>query len=170
MTLEQRDTGLTPVQHTVLSYVRSCAAVAELNARPRDWAFGSVYHLLEAHGAFFTAAPRPPDVPKLSDRWCYGNAAATASTYAGAGLVYAEGFAAPNAGGQVVPLPHGWCVTAGGLVVDPTWDYYPDTAYFGIVLRDPATWPHDGGGVLTEPERMFPLLREGLPVDASRRS
>ncbi|WP_045740362.1 hypothetical protein [Actinoplanes rectilineatus] len=163
MTLEQlRDTSLTPVQQTLLSYLRSCAAVAELNARPPEWVFGSVYHLLEAHGVFFTAAPRPVEVPKLPDRWCYGNAAATASTYAGEGLLYAEGFAAVAASGQVVPLPHGWCVTGDGLVVDPTWDFRPDTAYFGIVLRDPATWPHDGGGLLTEPDRMFALLRDGL--------
>jgi hypothetical protein len=47
MTLEQlRDTGLTPVQQILLSYLRSCAAVAELNARPPEWVFGSVYHLL----------------------------------------------------------------------------------------------------------------------------
>ena len=82
--------------------------------------------------------------------------------------LYAEGYAAPAAGQQIVPLAHSRCVTAGR--VDPTWDYRSDTAYFGIVLRDPVTWPHDGGGVLTEPERMFALLRDGLPVDTSSRS
>jgi hypothetical protein len=25
-------------------------------------------------------------------------------------------------------------------------------------------WPHDGGGVLTEPDRLPPLLRDGLPA------
>lgn len=49
-------------------------------------------------------------------------------------------------------------------MVDPTWDFDPRTIYFGIVFREPAVWPHDGGGLLTEPDRQLPLLRDGLPA------
>lgn len=136
--LEQlRDTDLSPAEQTVLSFLRGCATIAEVYARPDGWAFLSAYHLLDAHGEFFTAAPRPLEVPKLPDRLCYGNAASTAATYATEGLVYAEGFATVTAGAQLFPLPHGWCVTPDGVVVDPTWDFDPDTIYFGIAFP---TW------------------------------
>lgn len=105
----------------------------------------------------------------MPDRLCYGNAASTAATYVTEGLVYAEGFATVTAGAQLFPLPHGWCVTPGGAVVDPTWDFDPDTTYFGIAFTDPAMWPHGGGGLLTEPERLLPLLRDGLNLGALSR-
>ncbi|GAA0546546.1 hypothetical protein GCM10010172_30280 [Paractinoplanes ferrugineus] len=170
MTLEQlRDTDLSPPQDTLLSYLRGCATVAEVNARPNGWAFLSAYHLLDAHGEFFTAAARPIEVLKLPDRLCYGNAASTAATYATDGLMYAEGFATVTAGAQLLPLPHGWCVTPDGVVVDPTWDLHPDTTYFGITFPDPAMWPYDGGGLLTDPDRLLPLLRDGLTLSAPSR-
>ncbi|GAA2530786.1 hypothetical protein [Winogradskya humida] len=164
MTLEQlRAAGLSPAHRVLLDYVRGCATVMEVNACPPGWVFGSVYHLLDAHGAFFVTAPPPVAVPKLPDRLCYGNAASTAVTYADDGLTYAEGFATTDVRGQLLPLAHGWCVTADGVVVDPTWDYEPRRIYFGIAFSDRRMWPHDGGGVLTEPDRLFPLLRDGLP-------
>ncbi|GAA3348725.1 hypothetical protein GCM10020358_68250 [Amorphoplanes nipponensis] len=60
MTLEQRrGTTLTAAQHTLLAYIHGCATVSEVNAQPPGWAFRSTWHLLAAHGAFFTAARRP---------------------------------------------------------------------------------------------------------------
>ncbi|GLY99827.1 hypothetical protein [Actinoplanes sp. NBRC 103695] len=163
MTLEHRHgMTLTSAQRTLLAYIDGCATVAEVNAQPPGWAFRSTYHLLAAHGTFFAAAPRPIEMPKLTDRLCYSNAATTAATYAAEGLLYAEGFATATVRGQQLPLAHGWCVTADGTVADPTWDFDPNAIYFGIAFQEPAVWPHDGGGLLTEPDRLLPLLRDGL--------
>ncbi|GAA3348723.1 hypothetical protein GCM10020358_68240 [Amorphoplanes nipponensis] len=84
-------------------------------------------------------------MPKLTDRLYYGNAATTAATYAAEGPLYAEGFATATVGSRQLSLAHGWCVTADGTVVDPTWDFDPSTVYFGIVFREPTMWPYDGG-------------------------
>jgi hypothetical protein len=71
MTLEHgHGITLTSAQRTLLAYIHGCATVSEVSAQPPGWAFGSTYHLLAAHGVFFTAAPRPVEMPKLTDRLC----------------------------------------------------------------------------------------------------
>lgn len=129
------------------------------------WAFHSVFHLLLKSGRLFTPAPRPPDVPKLPDRWCYANATQTAHAHPDRGLMYAEGYSMINAG-AAIPLPHAWCVTPEGTVIDPTWHDNDGIAYYGIAVADPQLWPTDGGGLLSDAERSIPLLRNGLNEDA----
>lgn len=78
-------------------------------------------------------------------------------------LLYAEGIAVAPFGPGTPPLAHGWCATTDGRALDVTWDYHPDTLYYGIAFTDPAAWPYDDGGLLTEPTRILPLLRDGIP-------
>lgn len=47
-------------------------------------------------------------------------------------LTYAEGVAEPSVGGW---FAHAWCVTADGVVVEPTWSE-TGLRYFGVSLDD----------------------------------
>lgn len=57
------------------------------------------------------------------------------------GLLYAEGLGLYAAGLGVSGLmwtAHAWTVTAGGTVIDPTWNHEEGVAYFGVIL--PLRW------------------------------
>ncbi|WP_280332261.1 hypothetical protein [Nocardia wallacei] len=38
--------------------------------------------------------------------------------------------------------------------------------YSGVAFADPAMWPADGGGILSDFGRYLPLLRNGIPAAA----
>ncbi len=124
-----------------------------------EWAYQSAYHLLLAQGQFFTPGARPSCIPKLPDQLCYQNAAVTARTFRARGLLYAEGFACMRRAAGI-PIEHAWCVSADGMVVDPTWEPAAEV-YFGVVVADSALCPVEGGGLLSDVDRCLPLLRGG---------
>lgn len=151
-------------EEAVVSYLREVARLSEGNYMTEDWVFPTQCHLLLSHGRRFTATPPPSDLVGMPDRYCYSNAAQYALEHRHTGLVYAEGYALPY--GVDFPLAHAWCVRPDGTVLDPTWDDAAGRAYVGVAIRDPQRWPRDGGGVLQDPERGFPLLKGGLPEGA----
>ncbi|MGW0670644.1 hypothetical protein [Streptomyces sp. NPDC002746] len=150
-------------EETVATYLQDIARLSEGNYNTDEWAFPTFYHLLLSHGRRFTASPPPSDLTGMEPRLCYGNAALYARSHPSAGLVYAEGFALPE--GVGFPLAHGWCVRPDGTVVDPTWADTPGRAYIGVAFRDSQRWPYDGGGMLQDPDRSHPLLKDGLAED-----
>ncbi|MFE6921633.1 hypothetical protein ACFVAV_11350 [Nocardia sp. NPDC057663] len=152
------------LEHVVVDYIRMNADIVDRNRYgDPEWSYRSAYHLLLDHGRFFTPTARPSDVSKLPDRFCYQNAVTTAYAYGDHGLLYAEGFACSRAAAGI-PIQHAWCVLPDGTVVDPTWEPTADV-YFGVAVTDPALWPSDGGGLLSDFERCLPLLRDRLPAD-----
>lgn len=67
-------------------------------------------------------------VRKGQDRQCYTNALRLAERRPP--LRYCEGWAVA-AEFPALRIPHAWCVTRAGYVVDPTWAT-PGLAYFGV--------------------------------------
>ncbi|MGW4369753.1 hypothetical protein ACWEKT_29300 [Nocardia takedensis] len=162
VTAGHRSAPVDGLERVVLDYIRMNAAIVDRNgyADP-DWVYRSAYHLLLDQGRFFTPAVRPRGIVKMIDRLCYRNAVATAREHDG--LVYAEGFGCSSwAAG--IPIAHAWCVEPDGTVIDPTWEHSAQV-YYGLAVTDPALWPDDGEGLLSDPRRCELLLREGLSVD-----
>jgi hypothetical protein len=156
---------ITPIvdplcEDTVVSYLRDVAKLSEGQYDTEGWAFPTHCHLLLSHGRRFTTTQPPTDLVGMEPRLCYSNAARYARVHSPAGLIYAEGYALPH--GVDFPLAHAWCVRPDGTVVDPTWADTPGRAYIGVAFREPQRWPHDGGGILQDPERSYPLLKGGL--------
>ena len=58
---------------------------------------------------------------------CYRNAAMAAMS--DNRLTYVEGYA-----DSIIPIPHAWCVTARGLVVELTWEK-PGAEYYGVPFK-----------------------------------
>lgn len=92
--------------------------------------------LIQQHGLGFKKAPFDDRFPRLDERGvCYANAAQLATAYPDL-LTYCEGlmlFKLPD--GRVFPLPHGWCCTRSGHVVDPTCSrrqMEPEVLYVGL--------------------------------------
>lgn len=162
-------TSYTPVSHseeTVLSYLRDVAQLYEGSGYlTQDWAFPSPYHLVLDHGRRFTAPLAPAelavaDAVVIEVKECFSNAARYAARHTG--LLYAEGYALFDHGAP--PVAHGWCVHSDGTVLDPSWTSTTGLAYIGLAFGNPAVWPYDGGGILQDPDRSFPLLQHG-PAD-----
>lgn len=95
--------------------------------------------ILAEHGRLFFPAP-------FDDRYerkpiggrCYDQAAELACS---SGLIYCEGIMIVKlANGNMFPMPHAWCCTPIGTVVDPTAHKYQDhrrIKYFGIPFKLP---------------------------------
>lgn len=97
-----------------------------------------MYPLLQQHGVIFKKAPFDGRFPRMGrESRCYDNAAKLAIDYPDQ-LIYCEGlmlFRLPD--GSVFPLPHGWCCTPSGHVVDPTCHAHqsdPLVGYFGVPI------------------------------------
>lgn len=95
--------------------------------RNEDLIHATIEGLVLEHGQTFDPSPRPPDVAKDTIKECFSNALTLALTLPG--WVYCEGYATATI---PVPVLHGWCLNADGVVVDPTWD--EGTGYYGIPL------------------------------------
>ena len=81
-----------------------------------------------AHGRAFVAAALPAPMERMEVGQCYANAQALA--FAHPELTYVEGVAA-----GLTVRDHAWCVTADGVVIDPTWRDPESCAYFGIPFQ-----------------------------------
>lgn len=127
------------------------------------------------HGEWFEPRQLPAGYQPGKPRMCFGNAICTAALY---DIDYVEGYAL-DPGALWLPIHHGWCADAGGLV-DPTWATgepilarqsrrptllrgVPGAAYLGVRFSleraDDCTWNGDQN-VLNDFERGWPLLRE----------
>lgn len=88
---------------------------------------GDFYLLLGR--AWEAPAQKPFEYRMGPKKQCYRNACLLAQEHPE--LVYCEGFAcAPG----LFAMHHAWCVTATGLVVDPTWDA-SSAQYYGVALQ-----------------------------------
>lgn len=157
---------LTPAERMLIGFIRQQAELERSFDRwgTVDWTYRSVYDFLLAHGQWCTPAALPSGVGPMPERHCYANARRTELAYPS--LVYTEGWAVSVRAGT--PFAHGWCTTAEGVAVDPTWSWSGagGSAYFGVLFTDSALRPClDGGGVLEDPETAFPLLRDGWPLE-----
>lgn len=88
------------------------------------------------NGRYFTAGPKPPEVPWGMLKQCYRNA--TSLAVDDPRYTYVEGYAFSG----IVAVQHAWVVTGEGVVVDNTWK--PSSfalpleqwVYFGIPFRE----------------------------------
>jgi hypothetical protein len=109
-------------------------ALPGASARQRSALPCAATYLL-AHGRSWTPAPLPDDIRRGEPKGCYQNAFRLATAHPGR-FLYAEGYALePDYG---IPMPHAWCVTDSGIVLDPTWADAERAGYFGVAL-DPVT-------------------------------
>ncbi|MGW3228735.1 hypothetical protein [Kitasatospora sp. NPDC001095] len=159
---------LTGAERVLFDFIQQQAELEQSFDREGTtaWVHRSVYALLLAHGQWCTSAVLPPGVDPLRERYCYRNAQRTELAHPA--LIYTEGWALAATATAPIPLPHAWCTTVDGDVVDPTWaGLGGGIAYFGIPLADPALRPGAAGhGVLEDPETAHPLLRNGLSPGA----
>lgn len=127
------------------------------------WAYSSTYALVASLGYEFDAASLPDGYRRMTPRHCFDNALRLAA--GNPHLVYVEGFAV-----SVLPLHHAWCVTADGVVVDPTWEHPEECSYFGVPFStawvQSALHGRDTTCVLDDYDKRFLTLREGLPAEA----
>lgn len=91
---------------------------------------------LKQHGVMFKKAPFDDRFPRLDrEARCYDNAAQLAMDYPDQ-LIYCEGLMLFRMeDGSVFPMPHGWCCTMDGHVVDPTChanQLDPAVGYLGV--------------------------------------
>lgn len=134
-----RRVALTDSERSIIECLRSIQETTESNARRSGLAAKapatsySVAAFLLEHGRFFNPPPtaRPPGTPKMRGTDCYRSCARLARKQ---GWLYAEGYAF-----DPLPIPHAWCMTPEGRVVDPTWGTHGD-AYFGVVTTSDAIW------------------------------
>ncbi|XVV10852.1 hypothetical protein ACQP2X_39340 [Actinoplanes sp. CA-131856] len=159
MSYRQPSPSVGHVEADLVAYVRGHARlIDDGHQRPAGYAYSSTPHLLLAHGRLFAPAVRPGAIERMRDHFCFENAAAVAREQ---NLIYAEGFAAfTTASGLTMPLPHAWCLTTDGAVVDPTWDN--GDAYLGIAFTDTTLLPSSNRGLLDDHRNSDRFLREGL--------
>lgn len=94
--------------------------------------------MLLAHGQHFPRVKFDDKYPKLApDGRCYDNAMEVVQQYPGE-LIYCEGTMVFDTGRGLFAMPHGWCCTPDGQVVDPTcWKLQndPKVLYLGIPFQ-----------------------------------
>jgi hypothetical protein len=114
----------------LLTYLRAVdAAKRQCGPPPPGYLYSSLEGMVLALGRTFRQKPLPADVAVEKMGQCFRNAQGLSEDRDG--LTYVEGFA-----GSRIPLGHGWCVTASGEIVDPTWpDMEPARSYFGIPIQ-----------------------------------
>ncbi|MEV6313583.1 hypothetical protein AB0M10_33980 [Streptomyces sp. NPDC051840] len=151
------------IEDLLVQELREQSGRAPRTGRRSAWAYGSLAELLLERGRLFTPAELPATVRRLPAQQCYANAFALASYREG--LVYAEGYAVCEIGGDLLHFQHAWCVAADGVVVDPTWES-PGEAYLGLALGPAVGVPGLGPGLIHEPQMLGSVLREGLPDGA----
>lgn len=83
------------------------------------------YQYLIAHGKQYTE--RRPDPRTGPPKQCFQNAFELAQ--ADRSLRYVEGVAC-----GIIPVDHAWCVTAEGIVIDPTWSIDLGSDYYGVEI------------------------------------
>lgn len=94
--------------------------------------------LLREFGVLFKKVPFDDRFPRLNPLTrCYDNAAELALGYPDQ-LIYCEGLMLSRLpDGSVFPLPHGWCCTPSGHIVDPTCYKHqlePSVTYLGVPI------------------------------------
>lgn len=125
--------------------------------RPDDFAYHSVERYILTHGQFWTPpnGPLPRGVRPMMPKYCFDNAYRLAKRRPKT-LRYVEGYAT-----RFMAVHHAWCVTAEGVVVDPTW-HDPGDAYFGQVFsvaQVRAARTAQNCSVLRDWPNGYPLLR-----------
>ncbi|SMH61431.1 hypothetical protein [Azospirillum agricola] len=87
-------------------------------------------HLL-TYGRSWEPAALPGGIRRGEPKACYQNAFRLATECPGR-FLYAEGYALdPD---YEIPMPHAWCVTEAGTVLDPTWADAERARYFGVAF------------------------------------
>lgn len=91
---------------------------------------------LASHGSLMLAKPFDYKYPSydIGGR-CYDQAREVAIN---CNMTYCEGVMFLNVMGKQFPLPHAWCVTQSGVLVDPTAhriQHKPDVLYYGVKFK-----------------------------------
>ena len=120
------NTYLSYEQKEILNYLRQVTGFLRSKSISNDLEYSCIEEFVLKNGCWFENSPLPTAIKRGKRKECARNA--TRISLDG-DYVYVEGFAlAP----QLIPIFHAWCVDAEGKVIDPTWDYHPGTAYFGV--------------------------------------
>lgn len=148
------------------NYLEKVAQLRQSMAQPRDgWRYTSVEQYVIENGRWWQNAPLPSTVQRGRKKECFfnaGNLALNSGRLHPKLYRYIEGFAWMP---ESIPVMHAWCVDRKGKVIDPTWDYHPNTVYFGVcfdadylldVISCTGNW-----GILGPDNPYIPLLRTG---------
>ena len=107
---------------TIDSYIKAMASL-KLNGK------GILsYAFIAKHGKAYPAVK--PVTAKMEAKQCYYNSALVAAT--SRTFTYCEGVAECEG---LIPMPHAWNLTEGGIVVDNTWGSERPAAYFGVEFK-----------------------------------
>lgn len=126
------DTARNEAEADVVRYLAGVAAVA--GARPGGGHL-SLESFVLAEGRFFRAGPSSWPGEFGDTGHCFENAMWRALRDE---IRYVEGFAVAPA--VAVPVLHAWCVDRDGVVVDPTWAYHNNAAYYGVEIDVDVAW------------------------------
>lgn len=166
---------------TLRDYLHSLAdlyAANQIHARAgAALRYPSSAALVLAHGRGYQPQPLPSRYRPGQPRRCFNTAYALAQRHAG--LTYIEGYGL-CAGTLGLTVPHAWCITEAGEVIDPTWRWQDQdasgTAYtgsgalLGVAVPDELRqliWSaRREWGVLDDYEHGYPALRLGWDVPA----
>ncbi|MFE7194489.1 hypothetical protein [Kitasatospora sp. NPDC057541] len=160
--------GLTDAERHLVGDLH--VAVTLLGDPPPGYQYVNVLGLLLDVGRLFTPRPWPDGgTPPGEPGKCYTESVAWAWGSPD-GLAYVEGVAWTGR----FPLEHGWCSSADGLVLDPTWPV-PAAAYLGLPVRADAAaalMSEHGDRLLGYGTVCLDWLRTGVPgellVDVGR--
>jgi hypothetical protein len=157
--------NLTPTSAESLAdlrgYLEMVAKVRSQMPKPDGFKFNGIEEFVLSEGRAWTAQPRPESVPMMTPKYCFDNSYRLAARSRGR-LRYVEGFAT-----SVIPMHHAWTVDSAGNVVDPTWEYKAETAYFGVefpLKSVRAARGQDNTSVLSDWKHDFPVLRGVVPT------
>lgn len=151
-------------------YLDAVSAGARVHAqtRPSQFKYACYEDLVRQRGRAWTSAQLPHGIRAGAMGFCYHNTLQLVARASGL-LTYVEGYALPSFGdGEAgIPVQHAWAVDPFGNVLDNTWPYPHESAYYGITFE---RWEvarfieisEDTFGILpTEYLLDFPLLRSG---------
>ncbi|OGC89255.1 MAG: hypothetical protein A2W25_04305 [candidate division Zixibacteria bacterium RBG_16_53_22] len=140
----------------VVEYLKAVCLMRERMGKPDGWVYGCPEEFVLKNGRQWTPAPLPPDIPRMTVKECFRNAAMLALEHPE--LTYVEGYAL-----SIISTHHAWCVDKEGRVVDPTWPEV-GTEYYGVPFDKAWLFRElhkmEYYGLIDDYRRNFPLLRK----------
>ena len=138
-------------------YLKSISKFREEH-KPEGWKYGSAEEFVLKNGQPFKSVPVPADMICGEMKMCFQNASTASGPHTG--YQYAEGYALKPG---LIPMNHAWLVDDDDNAIDITWEYDPDTAYYGIIFPHDYLWEtlekKKTYGIIDNYEMNFPLLQ-----------
>ena len=136
MQIGGRKEPVTPSETLISDYLTRMdiferSTLRDPSTPPHGWVYFNNYDFLLQHGSFWTFAPLPKGIGRMTPKYCFDNAYKLVSR--SKVRRYVEGVAFDG----LFPMDHAWCVSLDNVVIDPTWrkeDVDTEVSYFGIAI------------------------------------